>query len=124
MIEYVSYRKGEARLYFSSLEERNLFLRNMHGMEGVEGVEYKDNTRTLLIKFREGSFIHYILENLAGQRKSQALDREDLNFYIQPFLKHPAVKLGVSMLLLGWKVGLVSFTFCSIFFIPYLKTRL
>ena len=37
MIEYVSLRQGEARLYFSSVEERDLFLRGMGGMEGVMG---------------------------------------------------------------------------------------
>ncbi len=51
MIEYVSLRKGEARLYFSSIVERELFLRGMNGVEGVEGVEYKENTRTLLIRW-------------------------------------------------------------------------
>ncbi|MDW8294206.1 MAG: hypothetical protein RMK21_02495 [Aquificaceae bacterium] len=124
MVEYVSRRGSEARLYFSSVEERNLFLRGMSGMEGVEGVEYKENTRTLLIKFREGSFAHYLLENIASKRGPQKLEREDINFYLQPFLKHPAVKLGFSMLLLGWGAGLISFAVCSIFLTPYLKNKL
>ncbi|MCS7171421.1 MAG: hypothetical protein N3D14_01305 [Aquificaceae bacterium] len=124
MIEYISRRKGEARLYFSSVEERNLFLRGMGGMEGVLGVDYKDNTRTLLIKFREGSFVHYLLENINSQKSLQKLDKEDLHFYLQPFLKHPAVKLSFSMLLLGWNVGLISFAVCSMFLLPYLKNKL
>lgn len=124
MIEYVSLRKGEARLYFSSVAERDLFLRGMNGMEGVEGVEYKENTRTLLVRFREGSFFHYLLENLKGKKVPQRLEREDLHFYIQPFLKHPAVKLGFSMALLGWNVGLISFAVCSMFLVPYLKNKL
>ena len=124
MVEYVSLRRNEARLYFSSVEERNLFLRGMGGMEGVEGVEYKENTRTLLIRFREGSFVSYLLENLKKERTPKKLEREDIHFYIQPFLKHPAVKLGFSMALLGWKVGLISFAVCSMFLIPYLKSKL
>lgn len=124
MIEHVSLRGSEARLYFSSVEERNLFLRGISGMEGIEGVEYKENTRTLLIKFRRGSFAYYLLENLSRRKTLQKLAGEDYNFYLQPFLKHPAVKLGFSVLLLGWKVGLVSFAVCSIFLVPYLKQKL
>ncbi len=124
MIEYVSLRKGEARLYFSSTAERELFLRGMNGVEGVEGVEYKENTRTLFIKFKEGSFFHYLLENLKGSKEPQKLDREDWHFYLQPFLKHPAVKLAFSMALLGWNVGLISFAVCSMFLVPYLKNKL
>lgn len=122
MIEHVYLRRGEARLYFSTVQERGLFLRGMGGMEGVLGVEYKENTRTLLIRFKENSFIHYLLQNLRKPPKS--LEGEDINFYLQPFLKHPAVKLGFSMALLGWKVGLISFAVCGMFLIPYLKTKL
>ncbi len=49
MIEYVSLRKGEARLYFSSTAERELFLRGMNGVEGVERVEYKENFQGLVV---------------------------------------------------------------------------
>ncbi len=122
MIEQLFLRKGEARIYFSTIEERNLFLKGMKGVEGVLEVDYKENTRTMLIKFKEGSFMHYLLENLASKRRSK-LEGEDLHFYIQPFLKHPAVKLGFSTILLGWKVGLISFAVCSMFLVPYLKTK-
>lgn len=124
MIEYASLRKGEVRLYFSSIEERNLFLRGINGVEGIEEVEYKENTRTLLIRFKEGGFAHYLLEHIIPKRARQELSKEDMNFYLQSFLKHPAVKLGFSMLLLGWKVGLISFAVCSMLLIPYLKNKL
>lgn len=124
MIEYVSLRKSEARLYFSSVPERDLFLRGIERMEGVEEVHYKENTRTLLVKFREGSFFHYLLENIKGNAKAQSLEKEDLHFYLSAFIKHPAVKLGFSMLMLGWGVGLISFAVCSMFLVPYLKSKL
>lgn len=124
MIEYVSLRRGEARLYFSSVPERDLFLRGIERMEGVEEVHYKENTRTLLVKFREGSFFHYLLENIKGNAKAQSLEKEDLHFYLSAFIKHPAVKLGFSMLMLGWGVGLISFAVCSMFLVPYLKSKL
>ncbi len=124
MIEHVSLRKGEARLYFSSIAEKEFFLHGMKGMEGVVGVEHKENIRTVLVRFREGSFAHYLIENLKAKRESQKLEKEDLHFYLQPFLKHPAVKLGFSMALLGWNVGLISFAICSMFLMPYLKNKL
>ncbi len=124
MIEYVSLRKGEARLYFSSTAEREFFIRGMNGAEGVEGVEYKENTRTLFIKFKEGSFAHYLIENLKHKRSYQRLEGDDVNFYLQPLLKHPVVKLAFSTALLGWKAGLISFAVCSMFLTPYLKSNL
>ncbi len=124
MIEYVSLREDSARLYFSSVEERDLFLRGMGRMEGVLGVEYKENTRTLLIRFKEGSFIHYLLENLKNKKPPKRMGKEDLHFYLQPFLKNPAVKLAFSVALLGWGAGLISFGVCSMLLLPYLKTKL
>jgi len=123
MIEYVSLRQGEARLYFSSVEERDLFLRGMGGMEGVMGVEYKENTRTLLVRFKEGSFFHYLIENIK-YKPVQRLEKDDIHFYLQHLLKHPGVKLAVSLAFLGWSAGIISFAFCSMFLIPYLKTKL
>ncbi|MFN3975720.1 MAG: hypothetical protein ACK4LT_01500 [Aquificaceae bacterium] len=123
MIEYVSLRKDSARLYFSSVEERDLFLRGMDGMEGVLGVEYKESTKTLLIRFKEGSFVHYLLQNLKN-RKLEGLGKEDLHFYLQSFLKSPVVKLALSVALLGWRAGLVSFGICGMFLTPYLRTKL
>ncbi|MFN4318921.1 MAG: hypothetical protein ACK4FY_00370 [Aquificaceae bacterium] len=124
MIEYVSLRRGEAKLYFSSVEERDLFLRGMGGvMEGVVGVEYKENTKTLLIRFKEGSFLHYLIENIK-YKPVQKLEKEDINFYLQHILKNPGLKLALNIALLGWGAGLVSFAFCSMFLLPYLKTKL
>jgi len=123
MIEYVSLRQGEARLYFSSVEERDLFLRGMGGMEGVMGVEYKENTKTLLVRFKEGSFFHYLVENIK-HKPVQRLEKEDIHCYLQHLLKHPGVKLVVSLAFLGWGAGLISFALCSMLLVPYLKTKL
>ncbi len=123
MIEQIFLRKGEARIYFSTIEERNLFLQGIKGMDGVLELKCKENTRTLLVKFKEGSFMHYLLENL-GSKKRSKLEREDLHSYIQPLLKHPAAKLGFSIIILGWKVGLISFAVCGMLLTPYLKTKL
>ncbi|ADO44798.1 hypothetical protein Hydth_0397 [Hydrogenobacter thermophilus TK-6] len=35
MIEYISVSEGRARLYFSTREERDLFMRGIREMEGV-----------------------------------------------------------------------------------------
>ncbi len=121
MIEYISKRRGEARLYFSTRKDRDLFVYFISGVEGVLEVEYKENTKTLLIKFQEGSFAHRLIESL--KPTEVYINKEDLHFYIQPLLKHPAVKLGFSLLMLGLPVGLLSFSFCSMFLIPYLKTK-
>ncbi|MEZ0361988.1 MAG: hypothetical protein ABWK04_08890 [Hydrogenobacter sp.] len=121
MIEYVARKQGEARLYFSTREGRNLFARFTAELEGVLGVEYKENTTTLLIKFQEGSFAQRLIESL--KPKEVHINKEDLHFYIQPLLKHPAVKLGFSLFMLGLPAGLISFGFCSMFLIPYLKTK-
>ncbi|MFN3869959.1 MAG: hypothetical protein ACK4MW_00525 [Aquificaceae bacterium] len=96
----------------------------MNGMDGVLGVEYKESTKTLLIRFKEGSFVHYLLENLKNKKAPERIGKEDLHFYLQSFFKNPAVKLALSVSLLGWKAGLISFGVCSMFLVPYLKTKL
>ncbi|MFN3813619.1 MAG: hypothetical protein ACK4SM_03235 [Aquificaceae bacterium] len=123
MIEYVSKRKGEVRLLFSAREERDLFSNAICKINGVVSVDYKQSTRTITVKYREDSPASLILEHIEPKRLNM-LDRTDIHFYISPFLKHPAVKLIFSMLMLGSISGIVVFGACSLFLVPYLKTKL
>ncbi|RMH80047.1 MAG: hypothetical protein D6674_06410 [Acidobacteria bacterium] len=124
MIELISRGDDWVRLYFSRREERDLFLSGMGGMEGVEGVEYKENTRTLLIRYRKGSFAEYVLNHFKTSKSQEMVDRQDLHFYISPFIKHPVVKLLFSMAMLGGVAGLIAYGVCSMFLVPYLKNKL
>lgn len=124
MIEFISRGDDWIRLYFSRREERDLFLSGMGGMEGVEGVEYKESTRTLLIRYKKGSFAEYVFSHIRPSKTQEALDRQDLHFYISPLIKHPAVKLAFSMLMLGGVAGLIAYGVCSMFLVPYLKSKL
>ena len=45
MIEYIAIADGQARLYFSSVEERELFARGLRGVEGVQELIAKENTK-------------------------------------------------------------------------------
>jgi len=58
-------------------------------------------------------------ENL---KRRESLTIEDLHFYLSPFIKHPAFKLAFSVFTFGFAVGLLSFSICTMFIIPTLKT--
>ncbi|WP_333784920.1 hypothetical protein [Thermocrinis sp.] len=121
MIKDVVRYQNKVSLYFDSLEEKILFSKILKGLEGVEAVEEKERTKTLRVVFRKGSPADYLLSHLSPKRES-SLTKEDLFFYINPFLKHPATKLAFSVFTFGFSVGLLSFALCSMFIIPTLKT--
>ncbi|WP_448588470.1 hypothetical protein [Thermocrinis sp.] len=121
MIKDIVRYENKVSLYFDTLEEKIMFSNILKGLEGVESIEEKVNTRTLRITFKAGSPAEYLLNHLSP-KKEKALRMEDVHFYINPFLKHPATKLAFSVLTFGLSVGLLSFAICSMFIIPTLKT--
>jgi len=121
MIKDMVRYENKVSLYFDSLEEKVLFSKILRGLDGVETVEEKELTRTLRVVFREGSPADYLLSHLSPKRES-SLNKEDLYFYINSFLKHPATKLAFSIFTFGFSVGLLSFALCSVFIMPTLKT--
>ncbi len=123
MIEYVSKREEEVRLLFSTKEGRDLFSNAIRKINGVISVDYKQSTKAVTVKYRKDTPASLILEHIEPKRLDR-LDRTDVHFYIFPFLKHPAVKLAFSMLMLGSISGIVVFGVCSLFLVPYLKTKL
>ncbi len=109
-------------LEFESVVERDAFVKSLSGTKGIRAIEYSENTRRVRVELEEGSPLYKILRSAMGQRRS--ITREDIHFYLSPFIKHPAVKALFSMLMLGGSVGLISFGVCSLFLIPYLKAKL
>lgn len=124
MIEYISVSEGRARLYFSTREEKELFMRGIREMEGVKELEGKENTRTLLVVYSKGSFAEYFISQIKIRREAERLSREDIHFYLSHLIKHPALKLLFSMAMLGSVAGLITFGVCSMFLVPYVKTKL
>ncbi|RMH02553.1 MAG: hypothetical protein D6699_05785 [Aquificota bacterium] len=122
----VCFPAGEnrVRFYFDSKADRDMFIKGLEKLSGVVKVEGKENTRSLLVVYQKGSFAEQIINSLMGRKEVKGIGKEDLHFYLSPFIKHPAVKLLFSMAMLGGVVGLITFGVCSLFLVPYLKTKL
>ena len=113
--------KDTIALEFDSTAQRDSFVRSISGMQGIISLSYKENTRRLRLQYEPSSAIGMLIDMLKG--KPVYIQKEDVHFYVAPLIKHPGVKLLFSMLMLGGTVGLISFGVCSLFLIPYLKTK-
>ncbi|MFN4131918.1 MAG: hypothetical protein ACK4GE_02440 [Caldimicrobium sp.] len=122
MIEYLSKREGEIRLIFSNSFERDLFYRGLAKVEGIKEIAFKENTRSLKIRYMPNSFAGMILEHISP-KKRESVSIEDLYFYLNHLVKHPGSKLLFSILVFGKKVGPIKFALCNLLIIPYLKSK-
>jgi hypothetical protein len=104
-------------LHFDSVEGKVLFKSRVEGLKGIK-IE-KEGYKTLKLKVEDQALLESLRENL---KKRESLNMEDLHFYLSPFIKHPALKLAFSVFTFGFAVGLLSFSVCSIFIVPTLKT--
>ena len=104
-------------LYFGSVEEKVLFKSRVEGLKCIT-IE-KEGYKTLKLKVEDQTLLESLRKNL---ERRESLTIKDLHFYLSPFIKHPALKLAFSVFTFGFAVGLLSFSVCSIFIVPTLKT--
>jgi hypothetical protein len=117
MINHIATYGNMLSLYFDSVEEKVLFKSRVEGLKGIT-IE-KEGYKTLKLKVEDQTLLESLRKNL---ERRESLTIEDLHFYLSPFIKHPALKLAFSIFTFGFAVGLLSFSVCSIFIIPTLKT--
>ncbi len=117
MINHVATYGNTLSLHFDSVEVKALFKSRVEGLRGIT-IE-KEGYKTLKLKVEDQALLESLRENL---ERRESLTIEDLHFYLSPFIKHPALKLAFSVFTFGFGVGLLSFSVCSIFIVPTLKT--
>jgi hypothetical protein len=117
VINHVATYGNILSLHFDSVEVKVLFKSRVEGLKGIK-IE-KEGYKTLKLKVEDQALLEILRENL---ERRESLTIEDLHFYLSPFIKHPALKLAFSVFTLGFAVGLLSFSICSIFIVPTLKT--
>jgi len=117
MLNHIATYGNTLSLHFDSVEVKALFKSRVEGLKGIK-IE-KEGYKTLKLKVENQALLESLRENL---ERRESLTIEDLHFYLSPFIKHPALKLAFSIFTFGFAVGLLSFSICSIFIIPTLKT--
>jgi hypothetical protein len=117
VINHVATYGNTLSLHFDSVEVKVLFKSRVEGLKGIR-IE-KEGYKTLKLKVEDRALLESLRENL---ERRESLTIEDLHFYLSPFIKHPALKLAFSIFTFGFAVGLLSFSICSIFIVPTLKT--
>jgi len=117
VINHIATYGNTLSLYFDSVEVKVLFKSRVEGLKGIK-IE-KEGYKTLKLKVEDQTPLESLRENL---ERRESLTIEDLHFYLSPFIKHPALKLAFSIFTFGFAVGLLSFSICSIFIVPTLKT--
>jgi len=117
VINHIATYGNTLSLHFDSAEGKILFKSRVEGLKGIK-IE-KEGYKTLKLKVEDQALLESLRENL---ERRESLTIEDLHFYLSPFIKHPALKLAFSVFTFGFAVGLLSFSICSIFIVPTLKT--
>ena len=117
MINHIATYGNMLSIYFDSVEEKVLFKSRVEGLKCIK-IE-KEGYKTLKLKVEDQTLLESLRKNL---ERRESLTIEDLHFYLSPFIKHPALKLAFSIFTFGFAVGLLSFSVCSIFIVPTLKT--
>jgi hypothetical protein len=117
MLNHIVTYGNTMSLHFDSVEGKVLFKSRVEGLKGIK-IE-KEGYKTLKLKVEDQALLESLRENL---ERRESLTIEDLHFYLSPFIKHPALKLAFSIFTFGFAVGLLSFSVCSMFIVPTLKT--
>ena len=117
MLNHIATYGNTLSLHFDSVEGKVLFKSRVEGSRGIR-IE-KEGYKTLKLKVEDQALLESLRENL---KRRESLTIEDLHFYLSPFIKHPAFKLAFSVFTFGFAVGLLSFSICTMFIIPTLKT--
>lgn len=117
MVNHVATYGNTLSLHFDSIEGKVLFKSRVEGLKGIT-IE-KEGCKTLKLKVEDQVLLESLRENL---EKRESLTIEDLHFYLSPFIKHPVLKLAFSVFTFGFAVGLLSFSVCTMFIVPTLKT--
>jgi hypothetical protein len=117
MLNHIATYGNTLSLHFDSVEGKVLFKSRVEGSRGIR-IE-KEGYKTLKLKVEDQALLESLRENL---KRRESLTIEDLHFYLSPFIKHPALKLAFSVFTFGFAVGLLSFSICTMFIIPTLKT--
>ncbi|MEJ5172850.1 MAG: hypothetical protein WHT47_03975 [Hydrogenothermaceae bacterium] len=116
-----SHIPGRIRLKFDSVLELRQFRSLLSKIEGIN--EIKEKSASILITYSPNTEAEFLFKNLKSSQERIKLDKDDLYHYTAPFIKHPATKALYSMMLLGFKRGLITFGICSIFLTRYLKSK-
>lgn len=116
-----SHIPGRIRLKFDSVLEFRHFKSLVSKIDGISSV--KETQNSILITYLLGTEAEILFKNLKPNQEKIRLDKDDLYHYTAPFIKHPATKALYSMMLLGFKRGLITFGICSIFLTRYLKSK-
>ncbi|MCS7149922.1 MAG: hypothetical protein N2Z40_02405 [Caldimicrobium sp.] len=122
-MQKISQYNGFYLFHFETLVEKENFKKAIKAFPGVVDLSDRDTGRTLRIKVIQDSLADNFLRDFQC-RRSIKFDKEDLNYYLHLILKHPLLKLGISVGLLGAKVGILSFLICSQIMMPFIKKTL
>ncbi|MCS7199781.1 MAG: hypothetical protein N2327_04405 [Caldimicrobium sp.] len=119
-MEKISQHNGAYLFRFNTLVEKELFKGAIKAFPGIVDISDKDGVKTLKIRTIPGSLGDTLLRDFQCRKKIK-FDRQDLNYYLQLLLKHPLLKLCLSIWLLGARVGILSFLICSQIIMPLIK---
>lgn len=122
-MDLIASYAGNFVFSFETSVEKEHFKRAICVLPGIEEVSDREGGRTLRIRVSPGSIGESILKSV-GRRREISLDREDVYYYTTLILKHPLLKLLISAVLLGPKVGILSFLICSQVVMPFIKKTL
>lgn len=116
-----SHVPGRIRIKFDSLAEFKGFKNLVSKIEGINSV--KEGKASLLITYLPNTEADILFKNLKSSEEKTRLEKDDIYHYTAPLIKHPATKALYSIMLLGFRRGLITFGICSIFLTRYLKSK-
>lgn len=116
-----SYIPGRIRIRFDSIAEKNHIKSLISKLDGINQV--KESPVSILISYSLNSEADFVFSNLKTKREPVKIENEDIYHYTAPLIKNPVTKAIYSVMLLGFKRGLITFGICSLFLARYLKSK-
>lgn len=112
---------GRIRIKFDNLKEKSYMDSLISKLDGVK--EFKSTSTSILINYDLNTEADFVLRNLKSKEEYVKIEMDDLYYYTVPFIKNTATKAIYSIMLLGFKRGLITFGICSLFLAKYLKSK-
>lgn len=112
---------GRIRIKFDNLQEKSYIDSLISKLDGIK--EFKSTSTSILINYDINTEADFVLRNLKSKEEHIKIEMDDVYYYTVPFIKNPAMKAMYSIMLLGFKRGLITFGICSLFLAKYLKSK-
>jgi len=118
----VSKTDSRVRIKFDNEFEKRNFIKNMKDINGIKDLK-EGKALSVIIEYESGSTFDYIIKNLKETKEEIKAGKDEIFYYTNFFITHPAVKALWSMALLGAKRGFLTFAICTIGIGRFLKSK-